>query len=76
MGADFKRDGSEWGGRLQRGGSERGPNFRRGGSGWGKNSKDGPGPVMVIDTLCPAVHILGTENIYSKAKSTADHYRP
>ena len=22
--------------------------------------KDGPGPVMVSDTLCPAVHILGT----------------
>ena len=23
-------------------------------------TKDGPGPVMVSDTLCPAVHILGT----------------
>ena len=22
--------------------------------------KDGPGPVMVSNTLCPAVHILGT----------------
>ncbi len=22
--------------------------------------KDGPGPVMVSSTLCPAVHILGT----------------
>ncbi len=22
--------------------------------------KDGPGPVMVSDTLCPAVDILGT----------------
>ena len=22
--------------------------------------KDGPGPVRVSDTLCPAVHILGT----------------
>ena len=22
--------------------------------------KDGPGPVMVSDSLCPAVHILGT----------------
>ena len=22
--------------------------------------KDGPGPVMVSDTLCPAIHILGT----------------
>ena len=26
----------------------------------GKQGKDGPGPVMVSDTLCPAVHILGT----------------
>ena len=25
-----------------------------------KRIKDGPGPVMVSDTLCPAVHILGT----------------
>ena len=25
-----------------------------------KEKKDGPGPVMVSDTLCPAVHILGT----------------
>ena len=24
------------------------------------NKKDGPGPVMVSETLCPAVHILGT----------------
>ena len=22
--------------------------------------KDGPGPIMVSDTLCPAVHIMGT----------------
>ena len=27
--------------------------------------KDGPGPVMVSNTLCPAVHIVGTENMYS-----------
>ena len=26
----------------------------------GKKKKYGPGPVMVSDTLCPAVHILGT----------------
>ena len=26
----------------------------------GKRRKDDPGPVMVSDTLCPAVHILGT----------------
>ena len=25
-----------------------------------RERKDGPGPVMVSDTLCPAVHILGT----------------
>ena len=25
-----------------------------------EKKKDGPGPVMVSDTLCPAVHILGT----------------
>ena len=24
------------------------------------HEKDGPGPVMVSDTFCPAVHILGT----------------
>ena len=25
-----------------------------------RRNKDGPGPVMVSDTLCPSVHILGT----------------
>ncbi len=25
------------------------------------NKKDEPGPVMVSDTLCPAVHILNTK---------------
>ena len=25
-----------------------------------RRKTDGPGPVMVSDTLCPAVHILGT----------------
>ena len=25
-----------------------------------EKGKDGPGPVIVSDTLCPAVHILGT----------------
>ena len=25
-----------------------------------EEKKDGPGPVMVSDTLCPSVHILGT----------------
>ena len=25
-----------------------------------KGGKDGPGPVIVSDILCPAIHILGT----------------
>ena len=42
--------------------SERGlaGDARRGRKKEGKEGKDGPGPVMVSDTLCPAVHILGT----------------
>ena len=39
-------------------------------------TKDGPGPVMVSDTLCPAVHILGTWNVYSRTKGIADYYWP
>ena len=35
-----------------------------------------PGPVMVSNTLCPAVHILGIWNIYSWAKGITDHYWP
>ena len=35
---------------------------------------DVPGPVMVSDTLCPAVHIWGTWNVYSGAKGIAEHY--
>ena len=31
---------------------------------------------MVSDTLCPAVHILGTLNVHGRAKGTADHYWP
>ena len=38
--------------------------------------KDGPGPVMVSSTLCPAVHILGSQNVYSRAEGIADHYWP
>ena len=34
-----------------------------------EREKDGPGPVMVSDTLCPAVHI-----VHSRAKGTADPY--
>ena len=42
---------------------------KREGKGEGKwKEKDGPGPVMVSDTLCPAVHILGTLNVHSRAK--------
>ena len=34
---------------------------REGGRKQGREGrKDDPGPVMVSDTLCPAVHILGT----------------
>ena len=54
---------------------------RKRGKGKGKigkeeQGKDGPGPVMVSDTLCPALHILGTKNVHSRAKGTADHYWP
>ena len=31
---------------------------------------------MVSDTLCPAVHILGTINVYSRVKGIADYYWP
>ena len=31
---------------------------------------------MVSSTLCPAVHILGSQNVYSRAESIADHYWP
>ena len=36
--------------------------------------KKGPGPVMVSSTLCPAAHILGSQNVYSRAEGIADHY--
>ena len=32
------------------------------------------GPVMVSSTLCPAVHISGSQNVYSRAEGIADHY--
>ena len=38
--------------------------------------KDGPGPVMVSDTLCPAVHILETQNVHGRIKGTADPHWP
>ena len=38
--------------------------------------KDGPGPVMVSNTLCPAMHILGSQNVYDRAEGIADHYWP
>ena len=31
---------------------------------------------MVSSTLCPAVHILGSQNVYSRAEGIADHYWP
>ena len=31
---------------------------------------------MVSITLCPAVHILGSQNVYSRAEGIADHYWP
>ena len=31
---------------------------------------------MVSSTLCPAVHILGSQNVYGRAESIADHYWP
>ena len=29
---------------------------------------------MVRSTLCPAVHILGSQNVYGRAEGIADHY--
>ncbi len=29
---------------------------------------------MVINTLCPAVHILGSQIVYCRAEGIADHY--
>ena len=34
----------------------------------------GPEPVVVSNTLCPAVHISGSQNVYSRAEGIADHY--
>ena len=31
---------------------------------------------MVSSTLCPAVHILGSQNVYGRAEGIADHYWP
>ena len=31
---------------------------------------------MVSSTLYPAVHILGSQNVYSRAAGIADHYWP
>ena len=31
---------------------------------------------MVSSTLCPDVHILGSQNVYSRAEGIADHYWP
>ena len=31
---------------------------------------------MVSSTLCPAVHILGSQNLYGREEGIADHYWP
>ena len=31
---------------------------------------------MISSTLCPAVHILGFQNLYSRAEGIADHHWP
>ena len=31
---------------------------------------------MVSSTLCPAVHILGSQNVYGRAEGITDHYWP
>ena len=31
---------------------------------------------MVSTTLCPAMHILGSQNVYGRAEGIADHYWP
>ena len=31
---------------------------------------------MVSSTLCPVVHILGSQNVYGRAEGIADHYWP
>ena len=31
---------------------------------------------MVSSTLCPAVHILGSQNVYGRAEGIADHCWP
>ena len=31
---------------------------------------------MVSSSLCPAVHTLGSQNMYSRAEGNADHYWP
>ena len=35
-----------------------------------------PDPKMVSSTLCPAAHILGSQNVYGRAEGIADHYWP
>ena len=31
---------------------------------------------MVSSTLCPTVHILGSQNVYGRAEGIAGHYWP
>ena len=39
---------------------KRGEKRKKRGKNEKEGKKDGPGPVIVSDTLCPAVHIFGT----------------
>ena len=41
-----------------------------------QNEEDRPGPVMVSNTLCPAVHVFGTWHLHNNAKGISDHYWP
>ncbi len=37
---------------------------------------EGHYPVMVSSIICPAVHILGSTNMYNRAEGIADYYWP
>ena len=67
----------KWG-KMEIGKREMGGRGRMGKRGRGNRGrkKNGPRPIMVSDTLCPALHILGTKNVHSRANGTTDHYWP
>ena len=49
------RPGASWEGQLR----------GRGGGRRQRERKDGPGPVMVSDTLCPAVNVLALDRLFT-----------